>query len=337
MPLKHFLDIDALDAKTLRAIIDDAAALKRKRKSRKAPKGSGASEGAVLAMIFEKPSTRTRVSFEVAMHELGGTSVVLDPQDMQLGRGETIADTARVLSRYVDVIMLRTGPHATLVELAAHATVPVINGLTCRSHPCQVMADVMTFEELKGPIKGRTIAWIGDANNVATSWVHAAARFGFKLRIAAPKDFAPSPELLAWANAQGANIEVCDDKLQAAHGADCVVTDVWVSMGDNDANRRNAALRPFQVDGGVMAASHKDAIFMHCLPAHRGDEVTEEVIDGPQSAVWNEAENRLQVQKATLGWRSGAKPRAARPRRAVAKRAGGTSRAARVKARGARR
>jgi ornithine carbamoyltransferase len=307
MPPKHFLDINALDAKTLRAIIDDAAAIKRKRKNRKAPKGLGVGEGAVLAMIFEKPSTRTRVSFEVAMHELGGSSVVLDPQDMQLGRGETIADTARVLSRYVDVIMLRTGPHATLTELAAHASVPVINGLTCRSHPCQVMADVMTFEELKGPIKGRTIAWIGDANNVATSWVHAAARFGFKLKIAAPKDFAPSPELLGWANAQGAKIEVSDDRLQAAHRTDCVVTDVWVSMGDNDAKRRNEALRPFQVDGAVMAAADEDAIFMHCLPAHRGDEVTGEVIDGPQSAVWDEAENRLHVQKAILAWCLGAK------------------------------
>jgi ornithine carbamoyltransferase len=316
MQPKHFLDIDALDAKTLRAILDDAAAIKSKRKDRKAPKGLGVGEGAVLAMIFEKPSTRTRVSFEVAMHELGGTSVVLDPQDMQLGRGETIADTASVLSRYVDAIMLRTGPHATLTELAAHATVPVINGLTCRSHPCQVMADVMTFEELKGPIKGRTIAWIGDANNVATSWVHAAARFGFKLNIASPKDFAPSPELLAWANAQGAKIEVTDDKLEAARGADGVVTDVWVSMGDNDAKRRNEALRPFQVDGAVMAAAHENAIFMHCLPAHRGDEVTAEVIDGPQSAVWDEAENRLHVQKAILAWCLSAPRGAKRARKA---------------------
>ncbi len=307
MPPKHFLDIDALDSKTLRAIIDQAAALKRKRKKGKVPKGLGVGEGAVLAMIFEKPSTRTRVSFEVAMHELGGTSIVLDPQDMQLGRGETVADTARVLSRYVDAIMLRTGPHATLSELAAHATVPVINGLTCRSHPCQVMADVMTFEELKGPIKGRTIAWIGDVNNVATSWVHAAARFGFRLNVASPKDFAPSGELLAWAKQEGAEIEVSDDKLKASRGADCVVTDVWVSMGDNDAKRRNATLRPFQVDGAVMARAAKGAIFMHCLPAHRGDEVTAEVIDSPQSAVWDEAENRLHVQKAILAWCLGAK------------------------------
>jgi len=299
MSPKHFLDIDALDRKSLRAIIDMAAAVKRKGR---VPKGFELRPGAVLAMIFEKPSTRTRVSFDVAIHQLGGSSVVLDPQDMQLGRGETIADTARVLSRYVDAIMLRTGPHETLSELAAHATVPVINGLTCRSHPCQVMADVMTFEEMKGPIKGRTIAWIGDANNVATSWVQAAARFGFKLKIAAPQAFGPSPALLGWAKSEGADIEVSEDPLQAARGADCVVTDVWVSMSDNDSKKRMQALRPFQVDGRVMAQAAKDAIFMHCLPAHRGDEVTEEVIDGPQSAVWDEAENRLHVQKAILAW-----------------------------------
>ncbi len=299
MSPKHFLDIDALDRKSLRAIIDMAAAVKRKGR---VPKGFELRPGAVLAMIFEKPSTRTRVSFDVAIHQLGGSSVVLDPQDMQLGRGETIADTARVLSRYVDAIMLRTGPHETLTELAAHATVPVINGLTCRSHPCQVMADVMTFEEMKGPIKGRTIAWIGDANNVATSWVQAAARFGFKLKIAAPQAFGPAPALLDWAKSEGADIEVSADPLQAARGADCVVTDVWVSMSDNDAKKRMQALRPFQVDGKVMAQAAKDAIFMHCLPAHRGDEVTAEVIDGPQSAVWDEAENRLHVQKAILAW-----------------------------------
>ncbi|MGH6803416.1 MAG: ornithine carbamoyltransferase [Methyloceanibacter sp.] len=299
MSLKHFIDIDALDRKALRAIIDSAAAMKRKGR---VPKNLRLHRGAVLAMIFEKPSTRTRVSFEVAMHQLGGNSVVLDPQDMQLGRGETLADTARSLSRYVDAIMLRTGPHETLTELAAHASVPVINGLTCRSHPCQVMADVMTFEELKGPIEGRTIAWIGDANNVATSWVHAAARFGCKLKIASPSEFAPSPALLDWAKKEGADIELSEDPLQAAHGADCVVTDVWISMGDNDEKKRTEALRPFQVNGRVMAQAANDAIFMHCLPAHRGDEVTAEVIDGPQSAVWDEAENRLHVQKAILAW-----------------------------------
>ena len=302
-PAKHFLDIDALDRKTLRGLIDLAAEIKRKGR---VPKSLELKPGPVLAMIFEKPSTRTRVSFEVAIHQLGGASVVLNPQDMQLGRGETLGDTARVLSRYVDAIMLRTGPQETLTELAANATVPVINGLTCRSHPCQVMADVMTFEELKGPIKGRIIAWIGDANNVATSWVHAAARFGFTLRIASPVAYAPSPALLDWAKAEGASIEVGDDPLAAARGADCVVTDVWVSMGDNDASKREAALRPFQVDGKIMAEAASNAIFMHCLPAHRGDEVTAEVIDGPQSGVWDEAENRLHVQKAIRAWCIGA-------------------------------
>ena len=327
MTPKHFLDIDALDRKTLRGIIDTAAAIKRKGR---VPKSLKLRRGAVLAMIFEKPSTRTRVSFEVAMHQLGGSSVVLDPQDMQLGRGETLADTARALSRYVDAIMLRTGPHETLTELAANATVPVINGLTCRSHPCQVMADVMTFEELKGPIKGRTIAWIGDANNVATSWVHAAARFGCKLRIASPKAFSPSPELLDWAKQEGAEIELFDDPRKAAEGADCVVTDVWVSMGNDDEKKRMDTLRPFQVDGKVMARAAKDAIFMHCLPAHRGDEVTAEVIDGPQSAVWEEAENRLHVQKAILSWCLSASPvaKGARPVK---------HRAAATKARGAKR
>ena len=318
MSPKHFLDIDALDASTLRAIVDLALAMKRKRA---APKNVKRLQAPVLAMIFEKPSTRTRVSFEVAIHQLDGTAIVLSPQDMQLGRGETLADTARVLSRYVDAIMLRTGPHETLIEIAENATVPVINGLTCRSHPCQVLADVMTFEELKGPIKGRTIAWIGDANNVATSWVHAAARFGCKLRIGCPPDYAPSPALLAWARSEGADIEVTHDKLAAARGADCVVTDVWVSMGDNDEKKRKGALKPFQVDESVMQGAAKDAIFMHCLPAHRGDEVTAGVIDGPQSAVWDEAENRLHVQKAILAWCLGglaAKPGATK--RAAAKR-----------------
>jgi ornithine carbamoyltransferase len=328
---KHFLDLDALNVSTLRAIIDTAAAMKR---SGKVPKALAVPQGAVLAMIFEKPSTRTRVSFEVAIHQLGGTAIVLSPEDMQLGRGETVADTARVLSRYVDAIMLRTGPHATLVEFADNAAIPVINGLTTRSHPCQVMADVMTFEELKGPIKGRTIAWIGDANNVATSWVHAAARFGFSLRIAAPADFAPSSDLLAWAEGQGADVVVSEDALSAARGADCVVTDVWVSMGDNDETKRKAALRPFQVDEALMGAAKGDAIFMHCLPAHRGDEVTAAVIDGRQSAVWDEAENRLHVQKAILAWclgngRLGAKRAAAK--RPAARRGKPTARGAKAR------
>ena len=302
MQPRHFLDIDALPRQTLRAILDDAHAMKALGRSH-LPDKVNVRQGAVLAMIFEQPSTRTRVSFEVAMHELGGTSIMLSPADMQIGRGETIADTARVLSRYVDAIMLRTGTHGKLLELAAHATVPVINGLTNLSHPCQVMADVMTFEEKKGSIEGATVAWLGDANNVATSWVHGAARFGYALKLGCPEKFKPAPELLAWAKAEGASVKVGHDPHAAARNADCVVTDVWVSMGDGeDKKKRKSLLKPFQVDRAVMAAAKPDAIFMHCLPAHRGDEVTAEVIDGPQSVVWDEAENRLHVQKAILAW-----------------------------------
>jgi ornithine carbamoyltransferase len=299
---RHFLDIDAIPQQTLRAILDNAAAMKAQRHwpPLDAPT---IRPGSVLAMIFEQPSTRTRVSFEVAMIELGGTSIMLSRDDMQLGRGETIADTARVLSRYVDGIMLRTGPHENLRELAENASVPVINGLTCRSHPCQVMADVMTFEEKKGPIEGRTVAWLGDANNVATSWVHAATRFGFALKLACPKKFKPDPDLIKWAHQEGASVEVGHDPVAAATDADCIVTDVWVSMSDgDDKKKRKNLLKPFQVNSEVMALAKPDAIFMHCLPAHRGDEVTADIIDGPQSVVWDEAENRLHAQKAILAW-----------------------------------
>ncbi len=302
MQPRHFLDIDSLSRQTLCAILDDARAMKAMGPAQ-LPDNVKVRPGAVLAMIFEQPSTRTRVSFEVAMHELGGTSIVLSPADMQIGRGETVADTARVLSRYVDAIMLRTGSHGKLLELAAHATVPVINGLTNLSHPCQVMADVMTFEEKKGSIEGATVAWLGDANNVAASWIHGAARFGYTLKLACPEKFKPAPELLAWAKAEGASVKVGHDPHAAARGADCVVTDVWVSMGDGaDKKKRKSLLKPFQVDRAVMANAKPDAIFMHCLPAHRGDEVTPEVIDGPQSVVWDEAENRLHAQKAILAW-----------------------------------
>jgi len=302
MQPRHFLDIDALPRQTLRAILDDAHAMKALGRSH-LPDKVNVRQGAVLAMIFEQPSTRTRVSFEVAMHELGGTSIMLSPADMQIGRGETIADTARVLSRYVDAIVLRTGTHGKLLELAAHAKVPVINGLTNLSHPCQVMADVMTFEEKKGSIEGATVAWLGDANNVATSWVHGAARFGYALKLGCPEKFKPAPELLVWAKAEGASVKVGHDPHAAARNADCVVTDVWVSMGDGeDKKKRKSLLKPFQVDRAVMACAKHDAVFMHCLPAHRGDEVTAEVIDGPQSVVWDEAENRLHVQKAILAW-----------------------------------
>jgi ornithine carbamoyltransferase len=259
-------------------------------------------EQAVLVMIFEKPSTRTRVSFDVAMRQLGGQTIALNHTDLQLGRGETIADTARVLSRYCDAIMIRANKHESVVELAANASVPVINGLTDKSHPCQVIADVMTFEESKGPIAGHTVAWIGDGNNVAASWVHAAARFDFALRIACPPQLKPEKAVLDWARQEGGKILVTDDPAEAAKGADGVVTDTWISMGHTDGPRRKQMLGAYAVDESLMKKASAGAIFMHCLPAYRGHEVSAEVIDGPQSVVFEEAENRLHAQKAILAW-----------------------------------
>jgi ornithine carbamoyltransferase len=294
-PLRHFLDIAELDPGTLRAILDRAGELKSSR-------GDGLLAGKTLAMIFDKPSTRTRVSFEVAIKALGGDAVVLNSRDMQLGRGETIADTARVLSRYVDAIMIRTDRHSKLVELAEAATVPVINGLTDFSHPCQIMADVMTFEEHRGPIRGRTLAWVGDGNNMASSWVHAAQRFDFQLRLACPPELAPAPEVLAWAAKRQARVQLVEEPQAAVAGADAVLTDVWVSMGNQDAERRRRLLTPYRVDAALMAGAEPAALFMHCLPAHRGEEVTAEVIDGPCSVVFDQAENRLHAQKGILAW-----------------------------------
>ena len=296
---RHFLDIGAFDGPTLRSILDESVRLKRVRRTADAPHPLA---GKVLAMIFDKPSTRTRVSFDVAMRELGGETILLTGAEMQLGRGETIADTARVLSRYVDAIMIRTLDHVMVEELAANASVPVINGLTRRSHPCQIMADVMTFEEHRGRIAGKTIAWLGDGNNVLASWVHAAARFGFRLNIASPPELAPPPPLLIWAKDNRAEVSVTTDAEAAAAGADCVVTDTWVSMGDDERERRQNLLKPYQVNARLMAEAKPDAIFMHCLPAHRGEEVTAEVIDGPQSVVFDEAENRLHAEKGILAW-----------------------------------
>jgi len=257
-------------------------------------------------MIFEKPSTRTRVSFQVAMQQLGGHVVVVSEGESQLGRGETIADTARVLSRYADAIMIRTDDPQKLDDLEAHATVPVINGLTDFSHPCQIMADVMTFEEHRGPIEGRVVAWSGDGNNVANSWIHAAGRFRFTLRLACPKDLRPEDAVMNWAEGEGADVTIADTAEEAITGADLVVADTWVSMGvsmgDEDADAKQKLLQPFQVDGDLMAKAKPDALFMHCLPAHRGEEVTDEVMDGPHSVVWDEAENRLHAQKGILAW-----------------------------------
>jgi ornithine carbamoyltransferase len=297
--IRHFVDLIDIPTRDLRAIIAASRAMKKRAKSPRAPKPLA---GKVLAMIFDKPSTRTRVSFDVGMRQLGGEAILLTGQEMQLGRGETIADTARVLSRYVDAIMIRTLDHNMVVELARHATVPIINGLTKRSHPCQIMADIMTFEEHGGPIKGKTVAWTGDANNVLVSWLHAAERFGFKLRVATPPELAPKKWLMDWAKSSGADIRIGTDPHAAAKDADCIVTDTWVSMGDRDGARRHNLLKPYQVNAALMAKAKPDALFMHCLPAHRGDEVTDDVIDGPQSVVFDEAENRLHAQKGILVW-----------------------------------
>ncbi len=294
---RHFLDLIDIPPQQLRGMIEASRAMKERRQHARKPL-----EGKTLAMIFDKPSTRTRVSFDVAMRQLGGEAIMLTGQEMQLGRGETIADTARVLSRYVDIIMIRTLEHATLTELARYASVPVINGLTRRSHPCQVLADVMTFEEHRGPIRGKTVAWTGDANNVLASWMHAAERFDFRLRVATPPELAPKKWLLDWVKSSGAAIHVGSDPEAAVKGSDCVVTDTWVSMGDKDGQRRHNLLRRYQVNGALMAQAKPDAVFMHCLPAHRGEEVTDEVIDGPQSVVFDEAENRLHAQKGILAW-----------------------------------
>jgi ornithine carbamoyltransferase len=297
--LKHFLDLDRLDTETLRRILSFA----RDNKLGGLPPGGAKSlAGKTLAMIFEKPSTRTRVSFEVGMHQLGGKSIVLTSADTQLGRGETIADTARVLSRYVDAIMIRTGAEDKLFELARHASVPVINGLTDRTHPCQLMADILTFEEHRGTIAGKVVAWVGDGNNVAASWIHAAVRFNFELRLACPEALRPPGSILEWARANRGKVSVTEDAKEAAAGANCVVTDTWVSMGATNAAVREKLLAPYRVDDELMAAAKADAIFMHCLPAHRGDEVTASVIDGPRSVVWDEAENRLHAQKGILIW-----------------------------------
>jgi ornithine carbamoyltransferase len=273
------------------------------KKSRKSGARLEPLAGKTLAMIFDKPSTRTRVSFDAAMRQLGGEAILLTGQEMQLGRGETLADTARVLSRYVDAIMIRILDPKALAELARHATVPVINGLTRLSHPCQVMADVMTYEEHRGSIHGRTVAWTGDANNVLASWMHAAERFEFALRVATPAELKPKKSLADWVSASGADIALGNDPEEAVRGADCVVTDTWVSMGDNEGvNLRHNLLKRYQVNARLMAKARPDALFMHCLPAHRGQEVTDEVIDGPQSVVFDEAENRLHAQKGILAW-----------------------------------
>jgi len=297
--MRHFLDIRDFDTATLQAMLDDAAAMKAALKG--GVETAKPLAGKSVAMIFEKPSTRTRVSFEVGISQLGGTPLMLSAQDLQIGRGESIEDTARVLSRYVDAITIPCFAHETLPTLAEHATVPVVNALTARSHPCQIMADLQTMIERHGALEDQVVTWIGDGNNVAASWIEAAARFGFQLRIACPEGYAPPAELLAWARAEGADLVLYDSAKEAAAGSQTLVTDVWISMGDEEGTRRED-FSAFQVNQALLDVAAGDAIVLHCLPAWRGMEITAEVIDGPQSAVFDEVENRLHAQKAVLAW-----------------------------------
>jgi ornithine carbamoyltransferase len=302
--VRHFLDIWRLDAASLRGILDDAHARKAARRGwgQAVVDSDAPAAGRTLAMIFEKNSTRTRFSFDAAIRQLGGASIIANAADMQLGRGEPIEDTARVLSRMVDAVMIRANRHEDVERFAQAASVPVINALTDRSHPCQILADLQTLEEHRGPVAGKTIAWVGDGNNVCASFIHAASRFGFRLTIGCPPQYHPDLVDLARAADQGADIEMTADPRAAVEGADCVITDTWVSMGDTDHDARLRAFEPFQVDEALMALAAKKALFLHCLPAHRGEEVTDRVIDGPQSKVFDEAENRIHAQKAVLAW-----------------------------------
>ena len=297
--MRHFLDLKDFSTEALQSILDTGLRMKVAERSANGQELPLA--GKTVAMIFEKPSTRTRVSFEVGICQLGGTPLVLSANDLQSGRGESIEDTAQVLSRYVDAIVIRCYTHDTLLTFAKHASVPVINALTGWSHPCQLMADLMTMIEYHGPLAGQTVAWLGDGNNVAVSWIEAAVRFGFQLRVAGPKRYAPPIDLLEWANANGGNVILTDDVNFAVDKVQTVVTDVWISMGADEGSRRQD-FAPYQVNAELMTAAADDAIFMHCLPAWRGMEVTAEVIDGPQSVVFDEAENRLHAQKAVMSW-----------------------------------
>jgi ornithine carbamoyltransferase len=307
-PVRHFLDIWKLDGTELRIILEDAKARKAARAGwpKGRPDEDAPARGRTLAMIFEKNSTRTRFSFDAAMRQLGGDVIISNAVDMQLGRGEPIEDTARVLSRMVDAIMIRSNVHEDVERLAMWSSVPVINGLSDKSHPCQILADLMTFEEHRGNVHGKTFAWVGDGNNVCSSFIHAAPKLGFKLNIATPAVFHPDMMDLARAAEQQGHVVTTDDPHEAVRGADCVITDTWVSMGDTDHDERIEALEAYQVDAQLMSEAAKDAVFLHCLPAHRGEEVTDEILDGPQSLVWDEAENRIHAQKSILAWCFGA-------------------------------
>ena len=297
--MRNLIDINMLNDGIARKLLQTAKFYKSS--------GRGLLEGApllgrTLAMIFEKPSTRTRISFEVAMTELGGSAIYLDAKSMQMGRGETIADTAKVLGRYLDGIMIRASKHETLLEMAKHSKIPVINGLTDISHPCQILADIMTFEEKLGDIENKTISWVGDGNNMANSWIHASKIFNFKLRLACPSVRLPDENIVKWAKDNGANIKIMNDPMEACKDSNAILTDTWVSMGDENTVNPEKIFNNFQVNDKLFEVAADDAIFMHCLPAHRGQEVSSEIIDGPRSVVWDEAENRLHIQKAILSW-----------------------------------
>lgn len=301
---RHFLNLTDAGGDAIAAMLNDAIGRKAARQGW--PKGKADADaplaGHTLAMVFEKNSTRTRTSFEMAMKQLGGDSIFMASGQMQLGRGESIADTARVLSRYVDAIMIRTDDHAKVEELAHHASVPVINGLTDLSHPCQIVADLLTITEHNKALPGLELAWLGDGNNVLNSIVEAAGLFQFNVRIAVPQGYESDDSFIAHARAAGANVTLTRDAAEAVRGADVIVTDTWVSMGQEHAHNKIAAMMPYQVNEQLMAMAKADAKFLHCLPAHRGEEVTDAVIDGPQSVIWDEAENRLHAQKSILRW-----------------------------------
>ncbi|WP_319483516.1 ornithine carbamoyltransferase [uncultured Cohaesibacter sp.] len=297
--MRHFVDLETQKTEDLKTILATAHKIKE---ARKVKRRTDMLEDKVIALVFDKPSTRTRVSFDVGVRELGGTPLMLTGAEMQLGRGESIPDTARVLSRFVDGIMIRMLDHQAVAELAEYATVPVINGLTYYSHPCQIMADIMTYEEHRGSLQGKTVTWVGDYNNVLASWLHAAEHFDFTMRVAVPDELMTDYAVIDRLRGRGVRIEMCDTADEAASQSDLIITDTWVSMGDEDAEHRHNLLKPYQVNTRLMGLAKDDALFMHCLPAHRGEEVTDEVIDGPQSVVFDEAENRLHAQKGVMAW-----------------------------------
>jgi len=304
--MRKFINIADINKNDLRLILENAKTRKKKRSglNKNAIDADAPLDGKILIMLFEKPSTRTRISFDLAVKQLGGKSLILNPDEIHYGTGnESLYDTAKILSKYADIVMLRTHAHKNVVEFSKYLEVSLINGLTDLSHPCQIISDIMTFEELKGPIKNKKIAWLGDGNNIVYSLIEAAVQFDFELRIASPKGYEPNKNILNWAKKNNGNILITKDPLKAATLADCVMTDKWISMGDKiNKSKKKKALKPYQVNKKIMKVANKDSIFMHCLPASRGEEVTNDVMDGKQSAVWLEALNRIHAQKSIIEW-----------------------------------